>query len=213
MGDNANRNITNIKDNEETNTTLPFSPEEDYLLTLNPLQYSVLFNLRQELDNSRFFVNVNAVEGSLSETLYVIAIQNRTVLFHSNNSIFGFFKLANVSLWQKLVVSFNHREVSVTQECAEFSYLSLPSKPKLEEWEKITVTVHTENPQGDIQVCVQCVCQSALPKCAVTQQFCHLADYFVSVLTGSLLTGFYNGVTGRLPPKGVPFSGWRYIKG
>ena len=132
---------------------MPFYSDKDYLLTLNPIQYSVLFILRQKLDNSRFFVNVNVVAGSLSETLYIIVIQNRTVSFHSNNSIFGLFKLANVSLWQKLVVRFNHREISITQECAEFSYLSVPSKPKLEEWDMVTVTVQMENSQGDTQVC------------------------------------------------------------
>lgn len=150
---NSRRKTTNVNYNEETNTTLPFYSDKDYLLTLNPIQYSLLVILRQKLDNSRFLVNVNVAAGSFSETLYIIVIQNRTVSFHRNNSIFGLFKLANVSLWQKLVVSFNHREISVTQECAEYSFLSVSSKPKLEEWEKVTVTVQVENSQGDTQVC------------------------------------------------------------
>jgi len=150
---NTSRNTTKIiQDNEETDTTVPYSPNEDYLLTLNSPQYSVLFNLRQALDSSRLLVNVNAINKRLSETLYIIFIQNRTVLFQNNNSVFGVFKLANAPSWQKLVVNFNHREISVTQECAEFSYLPLPNKPKLEEWETITITVQTENSQEDIQV-------------------------------------------------------------
>ena len=155
--ENTSRNTTNTQYNEETSTAVPFLPENDYLLTENPLKYSVLFIFRQELDNSKFLINVNAVQGSLSETLYVLTVHNRTVLFHSNNSIFGLFKLANVSSWQKLLVSFNHREISVTQECAEFNYLSLPSISKLEGWEKITVTVQAEKSQDNIEVCTCCL--------------------------------------------------------
>ena len=144
----------NLPYNEETATTAPFVPENEYLLTENSLRYSLLFILRQELDNRKFVINVNAVDGSLSETVYVLTVHNRTVLFHSNNSIFGLFELANVSSWQKLLVSFNHREISVTQDCQEFNYLSLPSISKLEEWEKIAVTVQSENSQDyDIEVC------------------------------------------------------------
>ena len=144
----TSRVSTNIQHDKETNTTT----EKDYLLTLNPLQYSVLFKLKQKLDSRRFLVHVNAVERSLSKALFVIVVENRSVLFYSNNSIFGLFKLANISSWQKLVVSFNHREISVTQECAEFSYLTLPSEPILEEWEKITVTAQTDDSKDDIQV-------------------------------------------------------------
>lgn len=139
--------------NEETSTTVPYVPENDYLLTENPLKYSVLFSFRQQLDNSRFHINVNAVEGTLAETLYVITVHNRTVLFHGNNSTFGLFKLANVSSWQRLLVSFNHREISITQECEEFNFLSLPSTSKLERWEEISITVHTENFYGQLEVC------------------------------------------------------------
>lgn len=160
---NTNKTTINIPHNEETSTTVPFVPEEDYLLTENPLTYSVLFIVRQELDNSRFRINVTAVEGTLSETLYVLTVHNRTVLFHSNNSIFGLFKLANVSSWQKLLVSFNHREISVTQECEEFNFLSLPSTSKLESWEKIAITAQTENSHGNIEV-RECTC---LTKCLI----------------------------------------------
>lgn len=148
---NTSRSTTNIH-NEENGTAVPFLAEKDYLLTKNPLKYSVLFILRQDIDNSRFLINVNAVKGSLSETLYVITVHNRTVLFRHNNSIIGLFILANVSSWQKLLVSFNHREISVTQECMEFNYLSPPSTSNLEEWEKITVTVQTENSHDNIEV-------------------------------------------------------------
>lgn len=139
--------------NEENNTAVPFVAEKDYLFTGKPIEYSVLFILRQALDNSRFLIDVNAVQGSLSETLYTIKVHNRTVLFHHNNSIIGLFILANVSSWQKLVVNFNHREITITQECVEFNYLSLPSTSNLEEWEKITVTVQTENSHDNIEVC------------------------------------------------------------
>lgn len=148
---NASRRTTNIH-NEENSTAVPFLAEKDYLFSENPLKYSVLFILRQAVDNSRFLINVNAVQGSLSETLYAITVRNRTVLFRHNNSIIGLFILANVSSWQKLLVNFNHREITVTQECVEFNYLSLPSTSNLEEWEKITVTVQTENSHDNIEV-------------------------------------------------------------
>lgn len=150
---NASRRTTNIH-NEENSTAVPFLAEKDYLFSENPLKYSVLFILRQAVDNSRFLINVNAVQGSLSETLYAITVRNRTVLFRHNNSIIGLFILANVSSWQKLLVNFNHREITVTQECVEFNYLSLPSTSNLEEWEKITVTVQTENSHDNIEVCI-----------------------------------------------------------
>lgn len=89
----------------------------------------------------------------MSETLFIIVIQNRTVFFYSSNSVFGLFKLVDTFSWQKLVVSFSNREISVTQECAEFSFLSLPSKPNFEHWEKIAVTVQAENSQDNTQVC------------------------------------------------------------
>lgn len=145
---------TYLQYNEETSTTVPYVPENDYLLTENPLKYSILFSFRQELDNRRFRINVNAVGGTLAETLYVITVYNRTVLFQGNNSIFGLFKLANVLSWQKLLVSFNHREISITQECEEFNFLSLPSTSKLERWEEISITVHTENSNGNLEVCI-----------------------------------------------------------
>jgi len=150
---NTSRSTTNTS-NEENNTAVPFLPEKDYLFTGNPLKYSVLFILRQAVDNSRFLINVNAVQGSLSETLYTITVHNRTVLFRHNNSIIGLFLLANISSWQKLLVIFNPREISVTQECVEFSYLSLPSTSNLEEWEKLTVTVQSENSHDNIEVCI-----------------------------------------------------------
>ena len=147
----------NIHYKEEISTPVPLLSDRDYLLTRSSSQYALLFNLRQKLDSSKFFVRVNAVQGSLSESLFVIIVQNRTTLFYSNNSIFGLFKLASVSSWQKLVVSFDHREISLTQECAEFSYLPLPSKPKLEEWEKVMVTAQMDNSEDNIQVSIRVV--------------------------------------------------------
>ena len=149
---NTSRSRTTTQ-NEEYSTAVPFLAEKDYLFTGNPLKYSVLFILRLALDNSRFLINVNPAQGSSSETLYAITVHNRTVLFRHNNSIIGLFILANVSSWQKLLVTFNHREITVTQECVEFSYISLPSTSNLEEWEKITVTVQTENSHDNIEVC------------------------------------------------------------
>lgn len=132
---------------------MPFYSHKDYLFTADPIRYALLFILRQKLDSSTFLVNVNAVTGSLSETLFIIVIQNRTVFFYSSSSVFGLFKLVDTFSWQKLVVSFSNREISVTQECAEFSFLSLPSKPNFEHWEKIAVTVQAENSQDNTQVC------------------------------------------------------------
>ena len=149
---NTSRSTTNIH-NEENSTATPILAEKDYLFTENLLKYSLLFILRQALDNSRFLINVNAVQGNLSETLYTITVHNRTVLFHHNNSIIGLFILVNASSWQKLVVNFNHREITVTQECVEFNYLSLPSTSNLEVWEKIAVTLQIENSHGNIEVC------------------------------------------------------------
>ena len=149
---NTSRSTTNIH-NEENSTAVPILAKKDYLFTENPLKYSVLLIFRQALDNSRFLVNVNAVQGTLSETLYTITVHNRTVLFRHNNSIIGLFILANVSSWQKLVVNFNHREITVTQGCVELNYLSLPSTSNLEEWEKITVALQNENSHDNIEVC------------------------------------------------------------
>ena len=159
----------NVHYMEETSTSVPLLSDRDYLLTRSPSQYALLFNLRQKLDSSRFYVHVNAVQGSLSESLFVIIVQNRTTLFYSNNSIFGLFKLASVSSWQKLVVSFDHRQISLTQECAEFSYLPLPSKPKLEEWEKIMVTAQMDNSEDSIQVSIRVV--------SVTLLFCFVYNH------------------------------------
>ena len=150
---NTSRSTTNAS-NEDNNTAVPFLAEKDYLFTGNPLKYSVLFILRQAVDNSRFLIDVNAVQGDLSETLYTITIHNSTVLFRHNNSIIGLFLLANVSSWHKLLVNFNHREITVTQECVEFNYLYLPSPSNLEKWEKLTVTVQSENSHDNIEVCI-----------------------------------------------------------
>ena len=167
---NASRIKTNTND-EENNTAVPFVAEKDYLFTGNPIKYSVLFILRQALDNSRFLIDVNAVQGRLSETLYTIKVHNRTVLFQHNNSIIGLFILANVSSWQKLLVNFNHREITVTQECAEFNYISLPSTSNLEEWETITVTVQTENSRDNIEVC-RCLAHSLKNSIILTFDLC-----------------------------------------
>ena len=131
---------------------MPFYSHKDYLLTSSPVKYSLLFTLRQKLERGRFLLHVRAVENSLAETLFSVVIQNRTVFFHNNNSVFGVFNLANLSSWQKLIVSFDHKEISVTQECAEFSFFSIPNKPELHNWEEITVTVQTDNTHSDNQV-------------------------------------------------------------
>lgn len=154
-----NGSENNIKQNlprrEENSTTAPLIPENDYLLPENSLRYTLLLIFRQELDNRSFVINVNAVDGSSAETVYVLTVQNRSLLFQRNSSIFGLVKLANISSWQKLLVSFNHQEISVTQDCQEFSYLSLPSISKLEQWEKIAITARLEDAQdSDIEVCM-----------------------------------------------------------
>ena len=96
---------------------------------------------------------VRAAKNGVSKRFFSIGIQNRTVAFYSNNSVLGLFNLVNRSSWQKLIVGFNREEISLTQECAEFSFLSLPSKPDLDDWEQITVTVQTDSAQDDSQVC------------------------------------------------------------
>lgn len=161
-GINASEN--NISQNspyiEETSTTAPLIPENDYLLTKKSLRYTLLLVFRQELDSRKFVININAVDGSSSETVYVLTVQNRSLSFQRNSSIFGIVKLASVSSWQKLLVSFNHQEISVTQSCQEFNYLSLPSISKLEEWEKIAVTALLEDAQdSDIKVCILTCCK------------------------------------------------------
>lgn len=161
-GINASEN--NINQNspyiEETSTTAPLIPENDYLLTKKSLRYTLLLVFRQELDSRKFVININAVDGSSSETVYILTVQNRSLSFQRNSSIFGIVKLASVSSWQKLLVSFNHQEISVTQSCQEFNYLSLPSISKLEEWEKIAVTALLEDAQdSDIKVCILTCCK------------------------------------------------------
>jgi len=132
---------------------LPFDSHKDYLLSYKPVKYSLLLTLRQELNRGRFLVFVKASNNGVSKSFFSIVIQNRTVSFYTNNSVLGLFNLANRSSWQKLIVGFNREEISLTQDCAEFSFLSLPSKPELDDWEQITVTVQTDSAQDDSQVC------------------------------------------------------------
>lgn len=150
----ARENGTNIEHYDEVNdTTLPFDSHKDYLLSYKPVKYSLLLTLRQELNRGRFLVFVRAAKNGVSRIFFSIIIQNRTVAFYTNNSVLGLFDLANRSSWQKLIVGFNHKEISLTQECVEFSFLSLPNKPELDDWEQVTVTVQTDSAQDDSQVC------------------------------------------------------------
>ena len=150
----ARENGTNIQHYDEVNDTdLPFDSHKDYLLSYKPVKYSLLLTLRQELNRGRFLVFVKASKNGVSKSFFSIVIQNRTVALYTNNSVLGLFNLANRSSWQKLIVGFNRDEISLTQECAEFSFLSLPNKPELDDWEQITVTVQTDSAQDDSQVC------------------------------------------------------------
>ena len=142
---------TNLPNQNQITTTAPFLLETDYLLTQNHIKYSVFFILRSASNKKTLFVNVTAFNGNLTETLFTLIIQNRTVLFQTSDSIFGMFELSHFSSWQKLLITFSDHEISVTQNCAEFSYLYLPSISKLEEWEKIAVEVKPES-DTDIQV-------------------------------------------------------------
>ena len=150
----SRENGTNIQHYDEVNdTNLPFDSHKDYLLSYKPVKYSLLLTLRQELNRGRFLVFVKASKNGVSKSFFSIVIQNRTVAFYTNNSVLGLFDLANISSWQKLIVGFNREEISLTQECAEFSFLSFPNKPELDDWEQITVTVQTDSAQDDSQVC------------------------------------------------------------